>query len=330
MTNLPPPDPQSPQREPLGFDEFIGIFIAFTTIGAILLWSSQSNQQITSILSPSPSPSAQPPLTPSSEEATISPSPALSPLPTVVPTESPEVLTPAPLIPRILPQIPAAIVPSTTTPATPIPTPTPSATASPGQPIKFVDVPDGYWARPFIDGLSARGIVNGFAGDYFRPEQPVTRAQFAALLQDAFDQSSGQTTTPFNDVPSDFWAVKAIDRATKSGFLKGYPGNVFQPEQKIPRAQILVALATGLNITTNSTPTQTLQIYQDAAEIPNYATEKVAAATEAGLVVNQNPQLLEPNRDATRAEVSAIIYQALVRAGKAEPIESKYVVRGNP
>ena len=330
MTNSPPPDPQSPQREPLGFDEFIGIFIAFTTIGAILLWSSQSNQQITSILSPSPSPSAQPPLTPSSEQATISPSPALSPLPTVVPTESPDVLTPAPSRLQILPRIPAAIVPSTTTPATPIPTPTPSATASPGQPIKFVDVPDGYWARPFIDALSARGVVNGFAGDYFRPDQPVTRAQFAALLQDAFDQSSGQTTTPFNDVPSDFWAVKAIDRATTTGFLKGYPGNVFQPEQKIPRAQILVALATGLNLTTNSTPTQTLQIYQDAAQIPNYATEKVAAATEAGLVVNQNTQLLEPNRDATRAEVSAIIYQALVRAGKAERIESEYVIRGNP
>lgn len=330
MTNSPPPDPQSPQREPLGFDEFIGIFIAFTTIGAILLWSSQSNRQITSILSPSPSPSTQPPLTPSSEEATISPSPALSPPPTVVPTESPEVLTPAPLIPRILPRIPAVIVPSTTTPATPIPTPTPSATASPGEPIKFVDVPDGYWARPFIDALSARGIVNGFAGEYFRPDQTVTRAEFAAVLQDAFDQGPGQTTTPFNDVPSDFWAIKAIDRATTTGFLKGYPENVFRPEQRIPRAQILVALATGLNLTTNSTPTQTLQIYQDAAEIPNYATEKVAAATEAGLVVNQNPQLLEPNRDATRAEVSAIIYQALVRAGKAEPIESKYVVRDNP
>ena len=328
MTNSPPPDPQSSPREPLGFDEFIGIFIAFTTIGAILLWSFQNNQpKLTGILSPSPSPSVQPPVTPSSEDATISPSPApVLPLPTVLPTESPELLIPAPSRPRI----PAVILPPRTTPATPIPTPTPSATATPGQPVKFVDVPDDYWARPFIDALSARGIVNGFAGDYFRPDQPVTRAEFAAVLQDAFDQSPGETTTQFNDVPSDFWAVKAIDRVTNTGFLKGYPENVFQPQQRIPRAQILVALASGLNLTTNSSPPETLQIYQDAAEIPNYAIEKVAAATEAGLVVNQNPQLLEPNRDATRAEVSAIVYQALVQAGKAEPIESEYVVRGKP
>jgi hypothetical protein len=193
-----------------------------------------------------------------------------------------------------------------------------------------VDVPNGYWARPFIDALSARGIISGFAGDYFRPDRAVTRAEFAALLQDAFDQSSGQSTTGFNDIPSNFWAVKAIDRATQSGFLKGYPGNVFQPQQEIPRAQVLVALASGLNLATKSPPSQSLQIYQDAAQIPNYATEKIAAATEAGLVVNYpNPQSLEPNRATTRAEAAAIIHQALVQAGKAQPIQSEYIVRSN-
>lgn len=330
MTNSPPPDPRSSQTTAPGFDEFIAIFVAFTTIGAILFWSlSQRNQgfQLPSLLSASPSPTA--PTVTRSPQATASPSPApVSPLfPTVVPTESPELLTPVP--DRTPTQERVAVIPFSTTPK-----PTPRSappTSTPGQPINFVDVPEGYWARPFIDALSARGIVSGFVGDYFRPDRPVTRAEFAALLQDAFDQSPGQSTTEFNDISSDFWAVKAIDRATQAGFLKGYPGNVFQPQQEIPRAQILVALATGLNLATKSPPSQTLQIYQDAAQIPNYATEKTAAATEAGLVVNYpNPQLLNPNRPATRAEVAAIIHQALLRAGKVEPIQSEYNVRLNP
>lgn len=330
MTNSPPPDPQSSQRAPLGFDEFIGIFVAFVAIGALFFWTLSRREQgfdLTSSLSSTPSPSAQPTLTPSPEVATASPAPA--PLfPTVVPA-SPEVLTPVPSRPGRQ-QIPAVVPLPIPTPATPIPAPTPSATAS-TQPITFLDVPDGYWARPFIDALSARGIVNGYAGDYFRPDQPVTRAEFAALVQDAFDQSPGQSTTGFEDVSSDFWAIKAIDRATQAGFLKGYPENVFRPQQQIPRAQVLVALASGLNLATTSAPTQTLQTYQDAAQIPNYALEKVAAATEAGLVVNNpNPQLLDPNRAATRAEVTAIIYQALVRAGKTEPIQSQYIIRSNP
>jgi len=63
MTNLPPPnEPRSSQRDPLGFDEFVGIFVALTTIGAILLWSLARRHEgfNLSFLPLSPSPSAQP------------------------------------------------------------------------------------------------------------------------------------------------------------------------------------------------------------------------------------------------------------------------------
>lgn len=317
---LPPPDPQSSQRDPLGFDEFVGIFVAFTTIGAILLWSlSQRNQgfNLTSLLSPSASPSAQPTLTPTTPEAT-SPTQELPLAPTPAPTNSP-LLTPIPSRTPIGQGIPLVVPFRTTTPA-------PQTPAS-GQPINFVDVPQNYWARPFIDALSARGIVNGFAGDYFRPDQPVTRAEFAALLQDAFDQNIGQSAAKFKDVQSDFWAVRAINSATQARFLRGYPGNVFNPQQEIPIAQVLVALASGLNLPAASSPDEVLQIYNDANQIPNYATEKIAAATAAGLVVNHpDPKLLNPNRSATRAEVTAIIHQALAQARKVEPIQSQYIV----
>ncbi len=334
MTNSPPPDPRSSQTA-LGFDEFIGIFVAFTTIGGILFWSISHKGQgfdITSLVSPSTSPSTQATAT-ASPQATASLVPVL-PVPAGVPTELPQVLTPAPSPSAVRPGLPLLIplpatVPAPATP-TPVPaTPTPvaaSPTPAPPQPVNFVDVPQDYWARPFIDALSARAIVNGVTTGYFRPDQLVTRAQFATMLQQAFDKTPGQSTTAFKDVPSDFWAAPAIDKEIKAGFLKGYPGNVFQPQQPIPRVQVLVALVTGLNLAPKSPPSQTLQTYQDAGQVPNYATEKIAAATEAGLVVNYpNPKLLKPNQNATRAEVAAVIYQALVQAGKAQPIQSQYI-----
>jgi len=326
MTNSPPPDPQSPQRDPLGFDEFIGIFVAFSTVGAILFWSlSQRNQgfNLTRILSPSPSPSAQPTLTPTTPEATASPTPELPLDPTLAPTESPGALTPVPSRTPIGQRVPVVIPFRTTTPATPAQPTTPTLT----QPINFVDVPQDFWARPFINALSARGVITGFPGRYFRPTQPVTRAEFATLLQETFNRNPTQRAFQFKDVPSDFWANPAIELATKAGFLNGYPGNVFRPQQEISKAEVLVALATGLNLPVPSAPANVLRLYNDANQIPNYATEKIAAATEAGLVVNHpEPNLLNPNRIATRAEVSAIIYQALVQAEKVEPIQSQYVV----
>ena len=330
MTNLPPPDPQSSQREPLGFDDFIGIFVAFITIGGILFWSfSQRNQGFISFLSPSPSPSAQP-IAPT-PGATANPAPVTpTSEPTVAPTQSP-LLTPVSPFPASNQPGLRGVVPIPV-PA-PAKTPAPATTLAPapalGKPINFVDVPQDFWARPFIDALSARGIVNGYTGNYFRPDQLVTRAEFAAIVQAAFDKNNpGRRVSEFRDIPSNFWAAPAIDKATSDGFLKGYPGNFFQPTQEIPSAQVLVALANGLNLQTPSDPAKILQIYQDAAQIPNYATEKIAAATQARLVVNYpNLNLLNPNQNATRAQVAAIVYQAMVQAGKVQPIQSQYIVQ---
>jgi hypothetical protein len=93
----------------------------------------------------------------------------------------------------------------------------------------LTDVPDNFWARQFINGLDIDGLVqhkviSGYPNDEFRPEQPVTRAEFAAMLQAAFGENSeSQTELKFKDVSSDFWAASAIANTTASGFWSGYP-----------------------------------------------------------------------------------------------------------
>ena len=337
MTNLPPPDPRSSESRPLGFDDFVGVFVALAAIGAIFFWTLSRRDrgfQMPEILSQAPSPLGQltPLPAPEAEEETTPLAPIIPP---VVPTESPEPLAPAPTrtpvgqrFPAVVP-VPTAPAPATPTPeASPTPEAEPTPAEAPAQPVEFVDVPENYWARPFITTLAARGIVNGFPGGYFQPDEPVTRAEYAALLQEAFNQPPGDKSVKYDDVTSDFWGAPAIDRATSTGFLQGYPGNVFQPGQPIPRVQALVALVSGLDLAPPADPAQVVQTYQDAAEIPNYATEKVATATASGLVVNYPEQnVLNPNTNATRAEVAAFIHQALVNAGKLEPVESEYIVQ---
>ena len=329
MTNSP--DPRS-TRTPLGFDEFVGIFVALSAIGAILLWSlSRRNEgfQIPNIISLSPTPTAPSAVNPD-PQATASPAPESLLLPLPVPAPSPEEslpVTPETTFRRQTPQIPAII---------PLPAPTPAVTATPSTPapsqtVRFLDVPENFWAYPFITALANRGIVNGFPGGYYKPTDPVTRAEFAALLQEAFANNPGRdNVTVFKDVPPTFWGVPAIDRAIQSGFLKGYPDNTFQPQQEIPKVQVLVALASGLNQAPPSSPQQALQsLYQDADQIPQYAIDKVAAASNAGLVVNYpDSKVLNPNQNATRAEVAAFIHQALVRSGRLQPIQSSYITGG--
>ncbi len=219
--------------------------------------------------------------------------------------------------------------PSTTPPSTTTPSTTPTSATN------FPDVTENYWARPFIQALAQRNIITGFPDGSFKPEQTITRAEFAAIIQKAFNQTQARQlpTGGFRDVPSNYWAASAITRAYETGFLSGYPDNTFRPNLRIPKVQAIVALTSGLRLSAGDTATLT-SFYTDATTIPNYAVGQVAAATQANLVVNYpDVKVFNAETPLTRAEAAAHLYQALVRQGQLQPIAANlpaasYIVGG--
>jgi hypothetical protein len=109
------------------------------------------------------------------------------------------------------------------------------------------------------------------------------------------------------------WAYKVIQEAYKRGFFTGYPGGNFQPSEPITRVQAIGVLAGALNYSIPSNPDAILQQnYFDAAAIPNYARKAVAAASVNNLVVNYpNRNQLNPNQQATRGEIAALLCRGL-------------------
>ncbi|MEO0349650.1 MAG: S-layer homology domain-containing protein [Cyanobacteria bacterium P01_A01_bin.15] len=196
------------------------------------------------------------------------------------------------------------------------------------EPVEFQDVPDDYWAKPYIDALSERLVIDGLADGSFAPDEPVTRAQLASAIAQAFPLE-GQTedAIAFSDVAADYWATDAIGKSVEGGFMKGFPDDSFQPALQVPRAQVLTALVTGLNTAVPNDVVAILERYGDAAQIPDWATGKMAAATQSNIVINYPElNLLNPTQPATRAEVAAMIYQTLAAQGRVEPIDGAYVV----
>ncbi len=203
----------------------------------------------------------------------------------------------------------------------------PTTPTAPTTQVAFTDVPNNYWAQTFIQELASRNIIKGFPDGSFRPNDPVTRAQFAALLSQAMNKPVIRSSATFTDVASTYWAASAIQKAYTTGFMSGYSATTFRPNENISRVQILVSLANGLGYAPTKPTDPTLQAYSDASTIPAYARNSVAAATENRMVVNYpNLKLLNPNQPSTRAEVAAFIYQALVRSGQLKTIASPYIV----
>ena len=214
--------------------------------------------------------------------------------------------------------------PSGTPAPTPAPIPTPTPVPTPTNPAGFNDT-SGHWAESFIQGLVSRGLISGFPDGTFKPEAPITRAQYAAVIAKAFDLPAKQSAKTFSDVPQNFWAADFITKANQMGFISGFPDNTFRPNQNLTRVQAIVSLISGINLTDGTL--DVLKVYTDRAQIPSYATDMVAIATQRRIVVNHpNVRQLEPMRDITRAEVVAIIYQALVALNRAPAITSTFIV----
>ncbi len=326
--------PPSGERNPLGLDELIAILVAFGTMGAILFWVTGKNpDRLNARNWQFPAVFSQPAVTPASPGilTPASPNSDLRPATTPVPSE-PDVAPVAPLGP-VLPQNPpvGAIVvpPKPIAPSTPAAATTkPKAGKAKVGPVKFSDVPDKYWARPFIVALVDRKIFSDLTDSKFRPDEPMTRAEVAGLIQRMSDKEPSLKPIDFKDVNDNSPVAPAIDHTVKTGYLKGYPNNEFRPDKNIPRVEVITALASGLNLKRSAKASKTLQLYTDRTKVPKWAVDKVAAATEAGIVVNHPKRtLLQPNRTATRAEVAAMIYQAMAKKGQVPAKASEYVVK---
>ena len=105
-------------------------------------------------------------------------------------------------------------------------------------------------------------------------------------------------------------------RANRVGFLAGYPDSRFRPQQNLTRAQTIVSLVNGLQFAGGNP--NSLSVYVDRAQIPCFATDEIATATEGKIAVNYPArEKLSPARDITRGEISALIYQTLVATNRA-------------
>ncbi len=206
----------------------------------------------------------------------------------------------------------------------PLPDPTPIPNPNPGE---LSDI-QGHWAEAFIKGLVQRGVISGFPDGTFKPEAPLNRAQYAAMISQAFELPRNQPAIAFVDVPQGFWAFPQIQEASQMGFISGFPDKSFRPSQNLTRVQAIISLVGGLGLTGGTL--DVLSYYSDRAQIPSYATEKVATGTQRRIVVNYpNVRQVEPMRDITRAEVAALVYQALVAVNQAAAIASAFIVNAS-
>lgn len=161
------------------------------------------------------------------------------------------------------------------------------------------------WAKPYANRLIGMGVISGYEDGKFRPDQPVTRAEWVKLLADAIGLPATSGATGFADdslIPA--WAKAQVKAATDMGYVTGFDtkdGSVFNASQRITRAEIAVIAARVLK-TAGIAPAGSSKTFNDASAIPAWALDAVNQTTSSGIVNGYPDGNFRPDDTLTRAE----------------------------
>lgn len=190
--------------------------------------------------------------------------------------------------------------------------------------MKFSDVPQDQWYAPDVKNLKARGVVKGYSDNSFKPNKPVTRIEFLAMLYrgvygdapSSFSMDgSMEGDVAFKDVQPFEWYYDILADSSKKGLVKGYSDNTFRPGALISRSEAVAMIARFYQYNNEAEFFVDLPWRDDRSfsDVPGNAWfgEAVHNAYKLGVVDGTPAGKFEPGRNLNRAEAAKLISKLL-------------------
>ena len=173
----------------------------------------------------------------------------------------------------------------------------------------YAQAPDvkGHWAEVQINDWMEKGFVKGYSDGSFRPENAITRAEYFALVNRSLGFFKKSTIT-FKDVSKKDWFEDDVSKAKAQGYLAGYQDNTAAPNKPISRQEMITILARILKLKPDESA---VSKFSDTKAIASWAKGSVGAVNKLRYINEYSDKSFKPDRNATRAEVVAILSKAI-------------------
>ena len=173
----------------------------------------------------------------------------------------------------------------------------------------FRDVTSTHWAFASVERAAELGLVTGYSDGTFRPDTPVTRAQFVLMLWRMCGKPAAAKAASFADASAD-WYQDALSWAVENGYVNGLSDTRFGPDAPITRQQAM-AILFRLNGGQSSTELTLTGIYEqtfaDSTTIASWAKDATWWAVYHELVSGVGGSRIAPEANASRAQIAAIL-----------------------
>lgn len=194
----------------------------------------------------------------------------------------------------------------------------------------FWDVPHSHWAYEAITQMAEQGIISGYNDGSFRPDNRISRAEFAKIMIAAAEielGSSKNVSQTFEDVGRNHWSFLYVERA--KNYLTGYKSGkryYYKPNEYAVREDIAVALVRLMQYDqSKSSNTNAIDRFKDKYDISKELRPYIAIAVDTDLIKGFNDSTFRPQAAITRAEAATLLYRA---KGKLD--ETKIVFPADP
>lgn len=179
----------------------------------------------------------------------------------------------------------------------------------------YLDIDSKHWAYKQIKVLSDEGVVKGYPDGTFKPDEKITRAEFATMAIKSLGQDNFvvKNAINFKDLDKKHWAFENIQRAVYFDLVKGTNTGEFLPQNNVTNAQTLAVSVNALS-TRSLSKFKAKEIvenkFSDYLEIPSWILISTAKAIVLDMVPNNpaNKGTLNPNQPSTRAEACVWLY----------------------
>ena len=173
----------------------------------------------------------------------------------------------------------------------------------------FRDVTSAHWAFASVERAAELGLVTGYSDGTFRPDAPVTRAQFVLMLWRMCGKPAAAKAASFADASAD-WYQDALSWAVEKGYVNGLSDTRFGPDAPITRQQAMAILfrlnggQSGTELTLTGIYEQT---FADSTAIASWAKDATWWAVYHELVSGVGGSRIAPEANASRAQIAAIL-----------------------
>lgn len=177
--------------------------------------------------------------------------------------------------------------------------------------LPFVDVHANDWFYDPVCYVYREGLMTGTSATTFAPNATTTRAMIVSILARQENVTSAEDAG-FTDVDENDWFATAVNWAAREGIVAGFEDDSFRPNAAITREQLAAILCNYSAWKGEDTSARAdLSRYSDAAEISSWATDVMRWAVAEGLISGMTADELQPQGNATRAQVAAILQRYL-------------------